>query len=83
MSPWAFIIEVLSKLPEVISATSRLVKATKETEPTPPLVTGDEALEYLRGANNQAERIFQRERIDAATKDMGKDEPFTPEEPGL
>lgn len=52
MGPLAFILELLSKLPGVLNAASRLVKPAKAPEPPPPVGGEGQADQYLRGKNN-------------------------------
>lgn len=73
MNAIAFVLELLSKLPAVLNATRRLVQATKDTEP-PPVMSENDALNYLRGANNEKHKAFMHNV-------MGKVEKEKPEEP--
>ena len=58
MNPLSFILSLLERLPPVLSATSRLVKATKESEPPVPLDHGASA--YLSGSADRAWREYAR-----------------------
>ena len=77
MGPFAFILELLSRLPAALNATSRLVKATKDTEPPPPPVGGEgQADQYLRGRNEEKfDRLLRSDTLRLP------EEPVKPEEP--
>jgi hypothetical protein len=78
VTPFSLILSLLEKLPPLLSATSRLVKAVKDSEPPVPMEQGADA--YLRGANDQAFRQSQRERLRWVLKDQA-DEKVEAERP--
>ena len=79
MNPLVFILSLLEKLPPLLSATTRLVRATKASEPPLPVDQGAEA--YLKGANDEAFRQEQRNRIRWKMEQALEDEPAQEEKP--
>ena len=80
MSPFTFILELLTKLPPALSATRRLVDATKASEPPPPEMTG-EAAEFLRGRNYEIHRQFIEQQRQKRLQELRDRIDGEPEEP--
>jgi hypothetical protein len=81
MSPLSFILELLTKLPVALSATRRLVEATKASEPPPPVPITGEADALLKGANNQMVKDLMRQERLTDLRARLRGEAEKPEEP--
>lgn len=80
MSALSVFFELLGKVPTLFDATTRLIKAAKEPTkadvPEPPKPLGYSgaplAEAYLRGANDEAWRLQERDRMTADAKRLGE-----------
>jgi hypothetical protein len=77
VNPITLIAKGLGALVGALDATTRLVRAAKESEPLapvppPPLGSGaPDALSYLRGSNAEKQRQAERERLVWSAKELG------------
>jgi hypothetical protein len=58
---WLF--ALLERIPPLLSATTRLVRAAKASEPPPPVPLEQGATTYLQGRLDEKHRQAERERI--------------------
>ena len=74
---WLF--ALLERIPPLLSATTRLVRAAKDTEPPPPVPVEQGASSYLQGRLDEKHRQAERERLRWAATKLGES---AREEPG-
>ena len=77
------ILSILDKLPAALSATSRLVRAVKESEPPAPPPIAQQAAEYFRGYNDAVWKKHMDEHNAGSAERLAKalDEPIEEEKP--